>query len=78
MSELLCEIIVDLLEVCRKNSDGFREELEIMENLNKTSMQILKEETELMKATEIAKNLLDVLDNTVIAVKTGLSITQVE
>lgn len=41
-------------------------------------MQILKEETELMKATEIAKNLLDVLDNTVIAVKTGLSITQVE
>ncbi|MFI3250712.1 MAG: hypothetical protein R3Y07_07100, partial [Eubacteriales bacterium] len=90
VSGLVCEIVVDLVELCKKNPDNFSEELEIMEHLNKSSTQILVDEVnssaeargeargETKKSLEIAKNLLDVLDTAMIAAKTGLSLDQIE
>lgn len=82
VSGLVSEIVVDLLEICKKSADKFSEELEIMEYLNKTSTQIYgdqcKAEGEARSKLAIAKNLLDILDNGMIALKTGLPLEQIE
>lgn len=47
-------------------------------NVIETAKEEGREEGELKKAIEIATNLLDVLDNSTIAIKTGLSVEEVE
>lgn len=72
ISGLLSDMLVDVAEICKRKK--YWEALEIMETTYQTHSQILVEKSKL----EIAKNLLDILNNSIIALKTGLPLRQIE
>ena len=61
-----------------------KEELELQHkrkefiSVQKSSIELAKEQGRLEEKLEIAKNLLDVLDNEIIALKTGLDIKTIQ
>ncbi len=89
---LLADLFIDMAKICEK--EGYKEELEMMETMNMTYSQTLiakgmlegeargeargEEKGEKKARLNIAKNLLDILDNTMISMKTGLTIGEIE
>ncbi len=80
INKILADILMDLIKVCQEKDFG--EELAIMEHLYKSHsdhiMETAEARAEKRRNLEIAQNLLDVLDNPIIALKTGLPLAEIE
>lgn len=81
-SNLLVDLLADLMSMCLENPEEYKEQLKIMEDTQKSIMEqygdARADEAVAFHSIEIAKKLLDKLSDDDIADAIGLSVDQVE